>query len=145
MSTIMRKMIMVERCERMYRAQKLNYDLPGFYHSYILAVCKNPGMSQEKLARYLCFNKSSVTRHLSNLEKNGYVERKTSPKDKRELLVFPTGKMEEIYPEVLEVTKQWDELIAKSVTDDEMNIFHQILDKIAERSSKIVYSEETQE
>ena len=144
MSAIMRKMIMVGRCERMYCAQKLNADLPGFYHSYILAVCRNPGMSQECLARHLCFNKSSVARHLSNLEKNGYVERKTSPKDKRELMVFPTQKMKELYPEILKITMQWDELVAKSVTGEEMEIFHEILDKIVERSSQIVYSEEVE-
>ena len=142
MSTIMRKMITVNRCERIYRAQEMNDEIPGFYHSYILFICKNPGMSQEVIAKELCFNKSSVTRHLSKLEKDGYVTRQVSEKDKRELLVLPTQKMLDTLPEVKKITNRWDNLIAESVSDEEMVIFREILDKITSRSLEIVYPED---
>ena len=142
MSTIMRKMIMIGRCERMYRAQNMSCDMPGFYHSYILAICRNPGMTQDMLAKHLCFNKSSVTRHLTRLEKDGLVERRVSERDKRELLVYPTGKMLDLKPEVLKITRKWDELISESVSDEEMKIFHEILEKISARSLEIIYPED---
>ena len=142
MSTIMRKMITVSRCERIYRSQEMKDEIPGFYHSYILFICKNPGKSQEVIAKELCFNKSSVTRHLSKLEKDGYVTRRVSEKDKRELLVFPTEKMLDMLPEVKKITKRWDNLIAESVSDEEMIIFKEILDKITSRSLEIVYPED---
>ena len=75
MSTIMRKMNVISRCEAIYRGQQLPGELPGIYHSYILTISRSPGMTQDWLARYLCVNKSSVTRHLSHLEKEGYIER----------------------------------------------------------------------
>jgi len=137
----MRKMITVGRCERMYRAQQMKNEIPGFYHSYILAICRTPGMTQEMLARKLCFNKSSVARHLARLEKDGLVERKVSERDKRELLVYPTDKMLALKPEVVEVTMKWDALVAESVSEEEMRIFHEILDKIEKRSLEIVYPE----
>ena len=51
MSTIMRKMNIISRCETIYRAQRLP-ELPGIYHSYALTICKNPGFSQERLAKF---------------------------------------------------------------------------------------------
>lgn len=142
MSDIMRKMIIIGRCERMYRSEHMSEEIPGFYHSYILAICRKPGMSQEGLARVLCFNKSSVTRHLARLEKDGLVERVVSERDKRELLVFPTDKMLKMREEVLKITENWNELISQSVSDDEKEVFYEILEKISKRSQEIVYPEE---
>lgn len=145
MSSFMRKMNVISRCEAIYRTQQLPGELSGIYHSYILVICKKPGMTQDWLARYLCVNKSSVTRHLSNLEKNGYIERKVCREDKRELLVYPTQKMLEIHPEVVRITKEWNALVSEGITEEEMELFHDILQKLLEKSQKIVYGGETVE
>ncbi len=142
MSTIMRKMTIISRCERMYRSQQMSEEIPGFYHSYVLAICRNPGMRQETLARHLCFNKSSVTRHLVKLEKDGLVERIVSKKDKRELLVYPTDKMLKMRDEVVKITGEWNNLISEAVSEEEKNVFYEILEKISARSQEIVYPEE---
>ena len=72
MATIMRKMNVISRCEGIYRTQQSKDNLPGIYHSYVFAITGNPGLSQDKLAKHMCINKSSVTRHLACLEKEGY-------------------------------------------------------------------------
>ena len=51
MSTIMRKMNIISRCETIYRSQRLP-ELPGIYHSYVRPICKNSGFSQERLAKF---------------------------------------------------------------------------------------------
>jgi len=71
MAAIMRKLNMISRCEAIYRTEKSSLGIPGIYHSYILCICKNPGENQESLAKMLCINKSSVTRHLTYLENTG--------------------------------------------------------------------------
>lgn len=143
MASIMRRMNIISRCESIYRTQQLEEEMPGIFHSYILAICSKPGMSQDKLAKYLCLNKSNVTRHLTKLEQKGYIERKVSTEDKRELLVYPTQKMLDLRPEVIRITKEWNALVAEGVSDEELEVFHRVLDKMVDKSRVIVYGEES--
>ena len=144
MAAIMRKMNIISRCESIYRTQQLEEELPGIFHSYVLAICRKPGMSQDKLARHLCINKSNVTRHLAKLEQKGYIDRRVSEEDKRELLVYPTQHMLDLYPEVVRITKEWNALVSEDVTEEELKVFHRVLDKMLEKSKAIVYGEEKQ-
>jgi len=136
MATVMRKMNVISRCEALYRMQHMQAHLPGIYHSYILAICHMPGSSQDKLVKHMCVNKSSVTRHIAYLEENGYVERRQGA-DKREILVYPTQKMLDVYNEVMEITKKWNTLLAEGISAEEMELFHSILDKMFERSQEL--------
>lgn len=139
MSTIMRKMNIISRSEAMYRGEKSSVNLPGIYHSYVLAICHHPGKSQDWLSKHMAVNKSSVTRHLTHLEKDGYIERKSCPEDRRELLVYPTQKMLDIHPEVVAITKEWNTLLAEGISEKELELFHNILDKMLEKSGEIIY------
>ncbi len=141
MAMFMRKLNSIARCAGMYRTQKSSTQLPGIYHSYVHAICRNPGMSQDKLAKHLFMNKSSVTRHLAYLEQNGYVERKASAEDKREMLVYPSQRMLDIHPEVVQISKQWNALLSENLTEAEMTAFLEVLDKIYERAKQIGASE----
>lgn len=142
MATIMRKMNIISRCEANYRTAHSTVGLAGVYHSYVLAICKNPGLPQEKLAQHLCINKSNVTRHLAYLELEGYVERRASDSDKREMLVFPTQKMFDIHSEVVSVTKEWNSRLAEGISKEELKLFHEILDKMLNKSIEIMSSHE---
>lgn len=140
MATIMRKMNIISRCEANYRTEHSTVGLSGVYHSYVLAICNNPGLPQEKLAKHLCINKSNVTRHLAYLELEGYIERRISESDKRETLVFPTQKMFDIRAEVIAITKEWNSRLAEGIGENELKIFHEVLDKMLAKS--IAISEE---
>ena len=140
MAMFMRNLNIIARCTGMYRAQNSSVQLPGVYHSYVFAICKNPGMSQDKIAKHLCMTKSSVTRHLAYLEQNGYVERKPSKADKREMLVYPTGKMTDIHAEVVQISKKWTALLSEGISEEEMATFLKVLDKIQIRATEITES-----
>lgn len=137
MATIMRKMNIISRSEANYRTARSSVGLSGIYHSYVLAICKNPGLPQEKLTKHLCINKSNVTRHLAFLELEGYIERRASDSDKRETLVFPTQKMFDIQQEVIAITKEWNSRLAEGISEKEMMLFHEILDKMLEKAIAI--------
>lgn len=135
MSTLMRKINILSRCEGIYRQDKLSDSkLCACHHSYILAVCHHPGMTQEQLARHLCVNKSSVTRNLSHLSENGYVERRPDPHDKRAICVFPTEKMLAVFPEVKRITADWNAFLTAEITPEELAGFEAVLEKITERA-----------
>ena len=142
MATIMRKMNVISRCEALFRTERSTQQLAGIYHSYVLSVCANPGMSQEQIAKYLCVNKSSVTRHLEFLEKNGYVERRPGTADKREMLVFPTQPMLNVRDEVVAITREWNARLAEDISAEELETFHRVLDRMYGKAVQIVYEEE---
>ena len=144
MATIMRKMNIISRCEALFRTEQSGGELAGIYHSYVLAICRRPGMPQEALARHLCLNKSNVTRHLARLESEGYIRRENGT-DKREQLVYPTEKMLAIHPEVMRITKDWNTRLAEEVSKEELAVFLAVLDKMLVRSRAIVYGEEVTE
>ena len=86
MYRIMRKINLVSRCQTLYLADQLrDTGIGPCHHSYLLTIARRPGISQEELAKEICVNKSSVARNLANLENQGYIERKSSPQDKRVL------------------------------------------------------------
>ena len=143
MSTIMRKVNILSRCESIYRTDRLKEaSLCGFHHSYILAICGNPGLSQEQLARHVCFNKSNVTRHLAQLEEQGYVERRPSESDRRVMLVYPTDKMRSLLPEVRRIVEDWNAYLVEGLSPEEVEQFQSTLLKITLRAKEYVNSKD---
>ena len=131
MPNILRQMNLITRCAAHYRASRLCDTMPDpQFHSFVFAVCKNPGMSQDKLARHLCLNKSTVTRRLSQLEEGGYVTRTASEADRRALLVYPTEKMIALLPSIREVSHAWNQAVSNGISEDEMAVFFSVLERI---------------
>ena len=141
MPSVMRNINTICRSASMYRAQNSSDNRPGIYHSYIFVIKNHPGLSQDKLAKALCVNKSNVTRHVTFLEGNGYIERQPG-KDKREMLIFPTEKLLSAYPEVHDISKKWYSLISESLSADELEFLEKTLQKLAEKAAGIIYSAE---
>lgn len=140
MPKFMKNINIIGRCAGMFRSDKLkDTGLGACHHSYILAICRNPGISQDELAREICINKSNVTRHLASLEESGYVERKPSEQDKRVTLVFPTEKALDILPTVRSVIREWNEYLTEGMDEEELERFAQTLSRIAQRAKE--YSE----
>ena len=140
MPKFMKNINIIGRCAGAYRSDRLrDTGLGPCHHSYILTVCREPGISQERLAQSICINKSNVTRHLSALEEMGYVERRPSDEDRRETLVFPTQKALDVLPTVRAVIKEWNEYLTEGMDEEELEIFAETLSRIAERARK--YSE----
>ena len=53
--------------------------------------------------------------------------------------------MIDIRPEVVRITKEWNALVAEDITVEEMELFHDILERLLDKSQKIVYGGETAE
>ena len=106
MPKFMKMLNNISRSQAIYRQANISEkDLTACHYSFAMAICKDPGSSQEELARELCINKSTVARNLTALEENGYVTRVALPNDKRQFSVYPTEKMLAVYPKIVETTK----------------------------------------
>lgn len=130
MPTLNRRLNVIVRCAALYREKALAGTGVGPYeNAYLFYICHNPGASQEKLAKELYVNKSSVTRHLSHLEAEGFLTRVPDETDRRSLLVYPTEKAMAILPRLQEVSKEWESLLTAGVSEEESEKFLNVLNK----------------
>jgi len=143
MSQTTRKLSILGRCQGMYRASHLRESglLPPHYN-YVIPICRNPGLSQEQLARRVYFDKYNVTRHLNKLEESGYVERRPSEEDKRVMLVYPTQKMLDLLPRVRQCIDEWDSMLFEGLSTEELEQFDATLTKITQRAQEYVNSKD---
>ncbi len=143
MPSIMRCINVISRCATMYRADKMpSKDFSACQHTYVLTICNYPGISQEQLARQIPLNKSNVARTLATLEERGYVERKQCETDKRMILVYPTQKMLDVYPEVKAIANEWNQYLVEDLTEQEKIILHRTLEKVSRRAAAYIKGKE---
>ena len=143
MLNFMKMLNNVSRSQAIYRRGKITAsDLNSCHFAFVLAICRVPGRSQEELARELCLNKSTVARALNTLETNGYISRTPLPSDKRQFSVHPTDKMISVLPEVREASKEWMTLLSEGISEEEMEIFDSVLERMEARARDIIEKQE---
>ena len=137
MPSLMRYINIVSRCATIWRTDKLEgTELGDQHYSYILVVCRRPGISQDAISRRLFINKSNVTRSLAYLEEHGFVTRERDSEDRRQTLVYPTEKAFEILPQVREIIRGWNSYITEGFTEEEMEMYMSMTMRIAERAAE---------
>ena len=137
MPSLMRYINIVSRCATIWRTDKLEGTELGDQHSsYILVVCRRPGISQDAISRRLFINKSNVTRSLAYLEDHGFVTRERDSEDRRQTLVYPTEKALEILPKIREIIKGWNSYITEGFTEEEMEMYMAMTERIAARAAE---------
>ncbi len=139
MPTLSRNINVISRCAAAYRAEGLEGSgISAAHYFYILAIGKNPGISQDKLAKKLYINKSSVARALQILEGDGFIERRQSETDRRITLVYPTKKGEELLPFISKISGDWNNFLFGALDENEQELFGALLDKVAKRAASYV-------
>ena len=143
MSRFMKMLNNISRSQAIYRQDKISVDdlQPGHY-AFALAICREPGRSQEEIARELCINKSTVARNLNYLEEKGYISRNPLPNDKRQFSVFPTEKMLAVIPEIRQASVEWMTLLSEGIPEDELAIFDSVLDRMQAKARIIIERQE---
>ena len=143
MSKFMKMLNNISRSQAIYRHGKISApDLHSGHYAFVLAICREPGRSQEELARELCINKSTVARNLNCLEEKGYISRIPLPNDKRQFSVHPTEKMLAVLPEVRRASAEWMTLLSEGIPEDELRIFDSVLERMQARAREIIEKQE---
>lgn len=143
MAFLMKSLNNISRCQAAYRNLRVESDgLCPCHHAFVLAVGRDPGRSQEELARELCLNKSTVARALNHLEENGFVTRRPHKDDKRRLSVYPTERLISVLPEIREVAKDWNDSITEGISQSELDIFRSVLERMEQKARETVERQE---
>ena len=143
MPKFMKMLNNISRSQAIYRHNRISdNDLQTGHYAFVLAICREPGRSQEELARELCINKSTVARNLNFLEEKGYITRNPLPNDKRQFSVYPTKKMLGFLPEIKQASVEWMRLLSEGIPDEELAVFDSVLNRMQERAREIIEKQE---
>lgn len=130
---------------RVYRAAVLDRsaafedeNLSGYQISYILQVCRRPGLTHDELARALLVNKSSVSRQIARMIEAGYIYRETDEEDRRSKRLYPTAKARQIYPRVIDYLETWNDTLTSELDTEQQEQLLQLLRHLARAATERV-------
>lgn len=139
MHPFMRQISITYRCAMRFRETELaDTGLAGCQTPYLTTLFRQPGISQEELARSLNVNKSTVTRQLSTLEEKGYIRRETSAADRRILLVYPTERALDLKERIYRCYRDWSSYLTQDFTEYEKEMLSSLMLRIAMRAEDYV-------
>ncbi|WP_079912730.1 MarR family winged helix-turn-helix transcriptional regulator [Paenibacillus sp. 32352] len=99
MKEVLREIGMIARAlDSISNIEFKEYDLTKGQYLYLVRICENPGIIQEKLAEMIKVDRTTAARAIQKLELNGFIEKKEDEHNKKIKKLFPTDKGNEVYP-----------------------------------------------
>jgi len=99
MKEILREIGMIARAlDSISNIEFKEYDLTKGQYLYIVRICENPGIIQEKLAEMIKVDRTTAARAIQKLEMNDFIEKKEDKQNKKIKKLFPTEKGKNVYP-----------------------------------------------
>jgi len=99
MKEILREIGMIARAlDSISNIEFKEYDLTKGQYLYLVRICENPGIIQEKLAEMIKVDRTTASRAIKKLEMSGFIEKKDDKHNKKINKLFPTEKGKTVYP-----------------------------------------------
>lgn len=89
-----------------------------------------------ELGDRVSLDSSTLTGIIDRMERDGYVERKPNPDDRRSALVFLTGKAKKLGPRILEFADELDTTLRQPFSKKDMATFEQVLRTLGEATTQ---------
>lgn len=97
----------------------------------VIALVGAAGQTQSsKLSKEAALDKSLLSRNLKTLIEQGVVQSKTDAGDHRVQILSLTGKGRAIFEKTLPVTRARQTQLREGLTDEELRVFHKVLDHL---------------
>jgi MarR family transcriptional regulator for hemolysin len=93
-------------------------------------IISKQGCNQKELSESSDKDRSAITRILNILEINNLVKRETSPRDKREFLLYATEKGQDIYNEAVKVLNRELAVVESLLSKKELKQLKVLLNKL---------------
>ncbi|MED3911963.1 MarR family winged helix-turn-helix transcriptional regulator [Peribacillus simplex] len=99
MNEILREIGMIARAlDSISNIEFQEYDLTKGQYLYLVRICENPGIFQEKLTEMIKVDRTTAARAIKKLEISGFIEKKEDKHNKKIKKLFPTEKGKNVYP-----------------------------------------------
>jgi DNA-binding MarR family transcriptional regulator len=92
---------------------------------YLVRICENPGIIQEKLAELIKVDRTTAARAITKLEINGFIEKRDDQLNKKIKKLFATDKGKHVYPFIKRENDHSNDVALDGFSEEEVeNIFH---------------------
>ncbi|MCP8968411.1 MarR family winged helix-turn-helix transcriptional regulator [Ectobacillus ponti] len=106
------------------------YNIAPEQNLIMLLLWDQDGLTQSEIAEQLEKDKTNITRMICNLEEKGFIERVTSPHDRRSLKVYLTEKGKELGTHVIPIAETFNDIVCEGITEEELRMLREILNKM---------------
>ena len=128
----MENLSVIARYFRVFTEKRLKeFDLTFGEQSIIMFLSKNENVNQEAISKRYMIDKGMVAKTLSKLEEKGFIIREQNPDNKRENLISLTEKGVFILDNIHSTLDEWNEILMKDMSQDEINYLKNLTRKMA--------------
>jgi DNA-binding MarR family transcriptional regulator len=129
--SLLKKIYRVYSIELIKELQSIGFnDLRPSFLEILMFLSENDGPSIKMIGKACGLKKQTMTSHLNELEKRGYIKRSHSDQDKREQLVFLTDYGEKFKLKLLEVTNNLERQYTSKLGEVELDRIEHMLDTL---------------
>lgn len=119
------------RCSRSFLEKRLKqYDISYNEQIMLMYISKNEYTNQDNIAKNFMTDKGTVAKAIKKLEEKGFILRKENPDNKRENIIALTAKGREIISYMNKLLTEWQEIVFKDISEEEINQAKKIKEKI---------------
>ena len=137
MAEILRDIGMIARAlDSISNIEFKEVDLTRGQYLYLVRICENPGIIQEKLAEMIKVDRTTTARASKKLESNGMIERLEDKENKKIKKLYPTKKGAEIYPFIIRENNYSNAVALNGLSDEEAKQLEYLLKKVCKNISE---------
>lgn len=131
MKEILREIGMIARClDSISNIEFRNLQLSKGQYLYLVRICENPGIIQEKVAEILKVDRTTAARAIKKLENEGFIKKVNDLDNKKIKKLFPTEKGKNIYLFLKREGDHSNNVALKNFTENEIEVLYQLLQKM---------------
>jgi DNA-binding MarR family transcriptional regulator len=131
MKEILREIGMIARAlDSISNIEFKEYDLTKGQYLYLVRICENPGIIQEKLAEMIKVDRTTAARAIQKLEMNGFIEKKEDQHNKKIKKLFPTEKGKNVYPFIKRENDYSNTVALEGLSETEVETIFTLLQRV---------------
>lgn len=131
MKEILREIGMIARAlDSISNIEFKEFDLTKGQYLYLVRICENQGIIQEKLAEMIKVDRTTASRAIKKLEKNGFIERREDKYNKKIKKIFPTMKGENVYPKIKRENDYSNSVALAGFSEEEVESISHLIQRV---------------
>ncbi|WP_226003219.1 MarR family winged helix-turn-helix transcriptional regulator [Paenibacillus sp. BJ-4] len=133
MKEVLREIGMIARAlDSISNIEFKEYDLTKGQYLYLVRICENPGIIQEKLAEMIKVDRTTASRAIKKLVINGFIEKKEDNHNKKIKKLFPTEKGNNVYPFIKRENDHSNNVALEGFSEREVETIFNLLQRLRE-------------
>lgn len=137
MKEILREIGMIARAlDSISNIEFKEYDLTKGQYLYLVRICENPGIIQEKVAEMIKVDRTTASRAIKKLEMNGFIEKRDDKHNQKIKKLFPTEKGKNVYPFIKSENDYSDIVALEGFSEREVETIFNLLQRVRKNIEK---------